>query len=267
MSLREALRVYWNRQPCAIRHSPAHPYSQQFFADISRRKYFVQPHVHDLAQFGRWAGKKVLEIGCGIGTDAEQFAAAGAVYTGIDMSDVSLDIARARFKLRRLNGTFYIGDGECLGDVVPVERYDLVYAFGVLHHTPEPEAVLAEAHKYMDEQSELRLMVYAEHSWKAAMIRAGLDQSEAQANCPLARRYTQQEAKELLTRAGYGVTRLWQDHVFPYQVGPYKAWRYEREAWFAAMSPEMFRALETHLGWHMLIWARPLDTPRVRPGT
>jgi hypothetical protein len=93
------------------------------------------------------------------------------------------------------------------------------------------------------------------------MIDAGLDQSEAQANCPIARRYTETEARELL--ADFEITRLWQDHIFPYQVAPYKEWRYEVEPWFAPMSPEMMRALEQKLGWHMLIWAklRKADDP------
>ena len=108
----------------------------------------------------------------------------------------------------------------------------------------------------MGPESELRIMVYAEHSWKAAMIDAGLDQSEAQANCPLARRYTEEEARAMLTGAGFDITRLWQDHIFPYKVAPYKNWQYQVEDWFAPMSPEMLRALEKKLGWHMLIWAK-----------
>lgn len=263
MRLLERIRDYWNRQPCAIKHSPAQVGSKQFFAQVTARKYRVQPHVLAFADFGTWKGAKVLEIGCGIGTDAEQFARAGAVYTGVDLSEKSIAIAVARFNTLGLKGTFRAGNAEHLADIVPVERYDLVYAFGVLHHTPDPAEALRQVRRYMDAESALRIMLYAEHSWKAAMIDAGLDQSEAQAHCPLAKRYTEDEIVALLSRTGFAADRIWQDHIFPYQVAPYKEWRYEVEPWFAAMSPAMFQALERKLGWHTLIWAklRKADSP------
>jgi SAM-dependent methyltransferase len=167
-------------------------------------------------------------------------------------------MARGRFNTLNLSGTFFVGNAEQLNALVPIELYDLVYAFGILHHTPDPVEVLRQAYKYMHPESELRFMVYAEHSWKAAMIDAGLDQPEAQANCPLARRYTHEQIDAMLAQAHFEVTRLWQDHVFPYRVAPYKHYRYEVEPWFGVMSPEMFRALEVKLGWHTLVWARPL---------
>ena len=254
MKLLNQIETYWNRQPCAIKHSSSPVISEQFYADLTARKYHVQPHVLAFAEFEKWKGKNVLEIGCGIGTDAEQFVRAGAVYTGVDLSSKSIAIATMRFKVLNLKGTLLTGNAESLSDFVPVDHYDLVYIFGCLHHTPAPDAILKQVTKYMDVDSELRIMVYAEHSWKAAMIDAGLGQSEAQANCPLACRYTEPEARELLKN--FEIIRLWQDHIFPYKVKPYKQWRYEVEPWFAPMSPEMFRALELKLGWHMLMWAK-----------
>jgi len=277
MTLHDEVKAYWDRQPCAILHSGKEVGSKEFFADLTARKYFVQPHVRTFADFERWKGKRVLEIGCGVGTDAEEFAKAGAFYTGVDLSPASIEIAIKRFQLLGLPGTFVDGNAECLYDfphdfppIHPMlsqprrkrrwrelEPYDLVYAFGVLHHTPDPEKMLRECCDLMLPDSELRIMVYAEHSWKAAMIDAGLDQSEAQADCPVARRYTRREVIELLRRCGFAVQHIWQDHIFPYQVGPYKEFRYEREPWFEAMTPAMFRALEQKLGWHMMVTATP----------
>ncbi len=257
MTLLEQVQSYWDRQPCAVKHSSFPVGTQEYFAELSKRKYHVQPHVRPFADFGAWKDKRVLEIGCGVGTDAEEFVKGGAIYTGVDMSPASVALAAGRFTTLGLTGQFFIGNAEELTTFVPVERYDLVYMFGVLHHTPRPDHVLQQVRSYMDDTSELRIMVYAEHSWKAAMIDAGLAQSEAQVNCPLARRYTMPEATAMLAATGFEVTRVWQDHIFPYQVGPYKQYRYEVEPWFAAMSSKMFRALEFKLGWHMLIWARP----------
>src|SRR5690348_1486316 len=70
----EEVREYWNRRPCNIRHSPKPVGSKEYFDEVEARKYFVEPHIPGFAQFARWSGKRVLEIGCGIGTDTINFA-------------------------------------------------------------------------------------------------------------------------------------------------------------------------------------------------
>ena len=94
------------------------------------------------ADFVRWRGKKVLEIGCGIGTDSINFARAGADVTVVDLSDESLQLCETRFDVYGLKAHFYLGDAEELSKVVPVENYALIYSFGVIHHTPRPERVM-----------------------------------------------------------------------------------------------------------------------------
>ena len=105
----ETVAEYWNRRPCNIRHSRAPVGSRAYFDEVEQRKYFVEPHIPGFAQFERWRDKRVLEIGCGIGTDATNFARAGAEYTGIELSEVSLDLAKRRFDEFGLNGTFILG--------------------------------------------------------------------------------------------------------------------------------------------------------------
>lgn len=225
---------------------------------MEKRKYFVEPHIPKFADFQQWHGKQVLEIGCGIGTDAVNFVRAGAHYTGTDLSAESLAIARKRFQVLGLTGDLIQGNAECLGEMLPDQpEFDLIYSFGVIHHTPEPLAVLKSARKMAHENSQLRIMLYASNSWKAAMIRAGLDQPEAQSGCPIARTYTHEEASELLRSAGFEVLEVWQDHIFPFRIEDYREFRYVREPWFDAMEPSMFEALEAYLGWHLLIIARP----------
>lgn len=251
------IQEYWDRQPCCSRHSLREPGTPEYYQDLTARRYFVQPHIRNFADFPIWNGKHVLEIGCGAGTDAEEFALAGADYTAIELSPASLNIAINRFHVCGLTGKFYQGNAEHLPDVLPPNQYDLIYSFGVLHHTPEPASVLRHAREYLKPTGELRIMLYAKNSWKSAMIDEGLDQFESQDNCPLAYRFTHEQVQQLLNDSGFTLASLEQTHVFPYQVEPYKAGRYVLQPWFESMPAEIFRALEKHLGWHLLIKATP----------
>ena len=103
-----------------------------------------------LLDFRNWKGKKVLEIGCGIGTDTISFARAGAEVTAVDLSDESLKIAKLRAERYGLpNIGFYQANAENLTSVVPIETFDLVYSFGVIHHTPHPEKALEQMRHYI----------------------------------------------------------------------------------------------------------------------
>jgi SAM-dependent methyltransferase len=250
----DVVRDYWNRRPCNIRHSPAQIGSQEYFDQVEARKYMVEPHIPAFADFAFWKGKRVLEIGCGIGTDATNFARVGADYTGLELSSVSLELTKKRFSIFGLKGTFYLGNAEDLNEIIPSQKFDLIYSFGVIHHTPNPGRVIEAAKNYLSAGSEFRLMLYAKHSWKAAMIDAGLDQPEAQSGCPIAFTYTKEEVAALMH--GYEIINVQQEHIFPYIIDKYVRYEYELQPWFAAMPKEMFRALEGRFGWHMLIWAR-----------
>src|SRR6185295_8732391 len=110
---------------------------------------FVESHIPQFADFERWRGKKVLEIGCGIGTDTINFARHGAQVTAVDLTEKSLEVARQRAKVFGLEDRirFIQANAEKLSETVPVQKYDLVYSFGVIHHTPHPERVLQEVRK------------------------------------------------------------------------------------------------------------------------
>jgi ubiquinone/menaquinone biosynthesis C-methylase UbiE len=254
----ETVAEYWNRRPCNIRHSPAAVGTRQYFDEIEKRRYFVEPHIPAFAEFERWSGQRVLEVGCGLGTDAVNFARAGADYTGVELSVASLDLARKRFELMGLQGRFIAANAEHLTDYVPHDCYDLVYSFGVIHHTPRPSAVIREMRRVIRNGGELRIMLYARHSWKAAMIEAGLDQPEAQHGCPIADTYTNQQAQLLLESAGFEIVSIHQDHIFPFVVEKYVKYEYELQPWFAAMPQHVFQALARRFGWHLLIHARPI---------
>jgi SAM-dependent methyltransferase len=253
----EEVAAFWNGRPCNIRHSPKPVGSREYFDEVEQRKYFIESHIPGFAQFSRWSGKLVLEVGCGIGTEAVNFARGGAHYTGVELSRASLDLAQKRFDVYGLKGRFILCNAERLSDHVERGHFDLVYSFGVIHHSPNQRAIVEEIRKVIRDDGEFRCMLYAKNSWKDIMIEAGFDQPEAQRGCPIATTYTIEMVRDLF-HGLFEVASMSQAHIFPYVVEKYLKYEYELQPWFKAMSAEMFAALERTLGWHMLIIGRPL---------
>ena len=250
----EEVKKFWNERPCNIKHSSKELGTMEYFDEVELKKFRAEPHILKFTEFPQWKNKKVLEVGCGLGTVGINFALNGVDYTGVELSKESLEIAKKRFEVYNQFGKFYLGNAEELSSFVPIETYDLIYSFGVIHHSPHPEKIVSQIKKYMNENSVLKIMLYAKDSWKNYMIDAGLDQPEAQYGCPIANTYTKQDVVELLDE--YEVLSIEQDHIFPYQVEPYKLGEYIKQPWFDIMPTEMFETLEKNLGWHLLITAK-----------
>ena len=103
----------------------------------------------------------------------------------------------------------------------------------MIHHSPHPEKILSEIKKYMNENSVLKIMLYAKDSWKNYMIDSGLDQPEDQYGCPIANTYTKQDVIELLDDMRFSPSiRI---HIFPYQIEQYKRGEYVKQPWFESM--------------------------------
>jgi SAM-dependent methyltransferase len=266
------VETYWNNRPCNIRHSPKPIGTKEYFDEVEARKYFVESHIPRLAEFERWRGKKVLEIGCGIGTDTINFARHGARVTAVDLTEKSLEVARQRAEVFGLASSiqFIQANAEELSSFVPVEPYDLVYSFGVIHHTPHPERVIQQIRKYVRPGSSVRIMVYNRWSWKVLWIlfaygkgqvwklnRWIAEYSEAQTGCPVTYSYSRAEGKKLLEDHGFRVNELFVDHIFPYRIPEYVQYRYKKVWYFRWMPSILFRWLERMFGWHLCLIAQP----------
>ena len=248
------VKDYWNRQPCNVKHSKKDVGTVEYFDEVERKRYTAEPHIPAFADFASWKGKKVLEVGCGLGTEGINFARAGAKYTATDLSSESLNLATQRFSVYNQKGDFYLGNSEELTSFLPRQKFDLIYSFGVIHHSPNPGKIFDQIYEYMDDDSILKIMLYSKDSWKGYMIDAGYDQPEAQYGCPIANMYTDDEVREMMM--GFDVLSIEQDHIFPYQIKPYKEGKFVKEPWFEAMPDPMFNSLKKRLGWHLLITAR-----------
>lgn len=254
-NLLDEVRDYWNSRPCNLRHSQSPIGTKEYFDEVEARRYTNEPHNYTFPDFNKWRGKKVLEIGCGIGTDAINFVRHGANYTGIDLSSESVRIAKKRFEVFGLKGELFEANAEDLEFIFdPSEKFDLIYSFGVIHHAPRPERIVHSLPKMLNHGGEVRVMLYAKNSWKNIMINAGLDQPEAQTGCPQALTYTKEEIRELFYQFPY--IHIEQDFIFPWVVENYIKYEYVKQPWFEAMPNNMFRVLEKSLGWHMLITAK-----------
>jgi 2-polyprenyl-3-methyl-5-hydroxy-6-metoxy-1,4-benzoquinol methylase len=262
----EEVREYWNRRPCNIRHSRKPIGSKEYFDEVEARKYFVEPHIPGFAEFPRWRDKKVLEVGCGIGTDTINFARSGADVTVAELSDESMRVAQQRAEVFGLSGhiTFHHGNAEELTSFVSVEPQDLVYSFGVIHHSPHPERILEQVERYVRPGSTLKLMVYNRRSWKVLwmVLKYGkgdfrqarsliAEHSEAQVGSPVTYAYTKRELTELLAQHGFSVTDIFVDHIFPWRIPDYLEYRYVKVWYFRWIPQPLFRALERALGWHL----------------
>ena len=255
MSSIDDVKNFWNDRPCNVQHSIKPKGTKEYFDEVEKKKFFVEPHIKSFSHFNEWNGKKVLEIGCGLATAGINFARFGSEYTGVELSLESLDLAKKRFEVYNQNGKFYEGNAEKLSSFLPNEKYHLIYSWGVLHHTPHPEKAMSEISKYLAKDGVFKLMLYASNSWKNYMISIGLDQPEAQYGCPVAYTYTEDEIYNLLGNH-FEVVSIDRDHIFPYQIEPYKRGEYIKEPWFETMPDEMFEVLQKKLGWHLLITAK-----------
>jgi 2-polyprenyl-3-methyl-5-hydroxy-6-metoxy-1,4-benzoquinol methylase len=266
----DSVRDYWNARPCNIRHSEFPTDTLEYHFEVQDRKYFVEPHIPGFAEFGKWTRKKVLEIGCGIGTDAINFAQAHAEVTATDLSKESIKIARKRAELANVDIDFWEINAENFFNS-PVRAsafYDLVYAFGSIHHSPNPEKILREAKPLLRPNGTLKLMVYNKYSFKSLwiLLKYGHGQfwkfdelvarySEAQTGCPITHVYSKKELRAMLERNGFHVRKMYKAHIFKWDVESYKRYEYKLAFPWNICPDWLFKKLEAWLGWHWLVEA------------
>ncbi len=243
--LKVAVRKFWGARPCGIGHSSQPADSRGFFLETEDHRFKIhtdweRPFLKEAAGFSEHTGKLVLEVGCGIGTDALEWSRAGNRVVALDYNFPSCQLTRARFKDAGAEGAFLNGDAENLP--FPSDAFDLIYSFGVLHHTPGTERAVLEIYRCLRLGGQAIVMLY--YKWSAMVfgtiilgygIRHGALRkskgfvdlvsrhtewdSRTQDNvCPLTKVYSKRQAKKMFSsfrRVDMELHYLWAGHFGP----------------------------------------------------
>ena len=155
--------------------------------------------------FASARGLRVLEIGVGMGADYEQWLKAGALASGVDLSAVSLERTRRRCELAGFVPDLQLADAENL-PFAP-NSFDIVYSYGVMHHSPDTAKCLREAWRVLKPGGEARIMLYHHLSLTGIMLwlRFGLWRGQSIRQCvyenlesPGTKTFTRSEVFELM---------------------------------------------------------------------
>lgn len=197
---KEDVKNFWNRNVCQTEFIKGQERgTKSFFEEAERVRYKFHFYMPELF---KWIAKqkpngKLLEIGCSMGTDLIQLARQGMNVNGVDLTDEGIKLAKQRFELYEIPANLQVGDAENL----PFDEntFDVVYSFGVLHHTPDTQKSINEVHRVLKNDGLAVIMLYNTRSFNYIIHRildAPFDGNRKD-RCPIERSYTKKEAAEL----------------------------------------------------------------------
>src|SRR5438552_15352721 len=162
---KQRAREQWSKDPAGAVYGNQHEVgTREFFEAVERHRYTeYAPWMPEAMGFNEFAGMRLLEIGCGMGTDLLQFAGGGARVSGTDLTPRSIEISRQHLTVYGESGDFAIADGETLP--FASESFDVVYSDGVLHHTPDTAGAVREIHRVLRPGGRAMVMLYHRGSY------------------------------------------------------------------------------------------------------
>ena len=245
------VRDYWDRHIHDLEIT-SHPVgSAGFFADLDQYHFEKLHHLLRLVDFNGYAGRRVLEVGCGAGTDLARFAKGGAIASGVDLSSSAIALARRNFEQQGLHADLREANGEALP--FPADSFDLVYAHGVVQYTSSPEALVNECRRVLKPGGEAIFQVYNRVSWLNALskvMKVPLEHDDA----PVLLKYSAGEFRTLL--AGFRDVRIVEER-FPVKSRLHGGWKgllFNR--FFVGTFNALPRPLVRRFGWHLLAFCR-----------
>lgn len=169
--LNHRVRRYWDSEPCGT--APAitqrfEPHTPGWFEQVDSHRYSIEPHIPFFAEFGRYRGSRILEIGVGAGADHLQWAKAGAECHGVDLSPVSVETTRLHLALYGLASQLQCLDAENLNH--PDDWFDVVYSWGVIHHSEHPSQIVDQVWRVLKPGGQFIGMMYGRYSLVALKL-------------------------------------------------------------------------------------------------
>jgi SAM-dependent methyltransferase len=250
--LASEVRDYWNRQihDIAMTRSPVG--TAEFFAELDAYRFGKLDYLDRLVDFGGYADREVLELGCGAGVDLARFARGGARVTGVDLAENAIYLARQNFSQAGLEGDLRVANAGAL----PFQdaAFDLVYCHGVLQYADDPAAIVAEARRLVRPGGAAIFMVYNSRSWLAWMSRV-LRTSLEHSGAPVFRTYTAAEFRALL--APFAECTIVAER-FPARTRLQRGWKaflYNRV--LIPVLDRVPRAWIRPYGWHLMAFCAP----------
>jgi SAM-dependent methyltransferase len=245
------VRDYWNRHIHDLDISTHAPGTREFFSDLEEYHFEKLHHLPRLIDFGAYRGRRVLDVGCGAGTDLVRFAKGGAIVTGVDLSESAIELAKANVAQQGLAADLRVADGERLpfGD----GTFDLVFAHGVVQYTPDGRAMVEECRRVLKPGGEAVFQVYNRVSWLNALskvMKVPLEHEDA----PVLRTYSAAGFRDLLS--GFREVRLVFER-FPVKSRLHGGWKgLAFNTVFVGTFNALPRLLVRRFGWHLLAFCR-----------
>ena len=245
------VRDYWNQHIHDLEIT-SHPVgSPGFFADLDQYHFEKLHHLLRLVDFNGYRGKRVLEVGCGAGTDLVRFARGGAIVTGVDLAKSAIALARQNFEQQGLQADLREADGEHL----PFEdsSFDLVYAHGVIQYTPATQQIVDECSRVLRPGGEAVFQAYNRVSWLNALsklMKVPLEHEGA----PVLKKFSASEFRALLR--GFRDVRIVEER-FPVKSRLHGGWKGTLfNTFFVGTFNALPRSLVRRYGWHLLAFCR-----------
>ncbi|NNE82717.1 MAG: class I SAM-dependent methyltransferase [Alphaproteobacteria bacterium] len=204
--LKRHVHDFWDEASCGEIQFLDAP-DKSGFLEQSRRRYLLEPYIGDFAGFEGSKDLDVLEIGVGLGADHQLFAQAGAVLTGVDLTERAIEHTRNRFAQCGLTSDLRVSDAEALP--FADNSFDWVYSWGVLHHSPDTARAVDEVKRVLRTGGLAKVMIYHKYSivgymlwlrYALLMLKPWRSLSEIYANyleSPGTKAYTKDEARDL----------------------------------------------------------------------
>ena len=241
------VRDYWNEHIHDLEISREAPGSRAFFADLDQYHFEKLHHLLRLVDFDGYRGKRVLDVGCGAGTDLVRFAKGGALVSGVDISPSAVALARQNFSQQNLEADLREADGEHLP--YADGTFDLVFAHGVVQYTPNSRALVEECRRVLKPGGDAIFQVYNRISWLNALskvMKVPLEHEDA----PVLKRYSAGEFRALLT--GFRDVRIVEER-FPVKSRLHGGWKGTLfNTFFVGTFNALPRAWVRRFGWHLL---------------